>query len=144
MRSAGPAGRRPRRWFYILKEGEVLRDGNRLGPVGGRTVGDVLVGIIDGYPESFRARDHELAVRGGARNPRTVPGTAAKWRTPTGGRIRHRAPRGRRRHDDPEPVDDAARYAAEEGVRVVTGDRVRDELPRVVLDATEGTPRPVL
>ncbi len=44
-------------WFYILKEAEVLHDGDRLGPVGGRIVGEVLVGIIDGDPESFRAVD---------------------------------------------------------------------------------------
>src|SRR3954465_2676501 len=30
-------------WFYILKEADVLHDGDRLGPVGGRIVGEVLV-----------------------------------------------------------------------------------------------------
>jgi hypothetical protein len=44
-------------WLYILKEAEVLHDGNRLGPVGGRIVGEVLVGIVDGDPESFRSVD---------------------------------------------------------------------------------------
>jgi heme peroxidase len=44
-------------WFYILKEAEVLHDGDQLGPVGGRIVGEVLVGIIDGDPESFRSVD---------------------------------------------------------------------------------------
>jgi hypothetical protein len=44
-------------WLYILKEAEVLHDGNRLGPVGGRIVGEVLVGIIDGDPASFRSVD---------------------------------------------------------------------------------------
>ena len=42
-------------WFYILKEAEVLHDGERLGPVGGRIVGEVLVGIVDADPESFRS-----------------------------------------------------------------------------------------
>jgi Animal haem peroxidase len=42
-------------WFYILKEADVLHDGNRLGPVGGRIVGEVLVGLIDADPESFRS-----------------------------------------------------------------------------------------
>jgi hypothetical protein len=42
-------------WFYVLKEADVLHDGDRLGPVGGRIVGEVLVGIIDADPESFRA-----------------------------------------------------------------------------------------
>jgi hypothetical protein len=44
-------------WFYILKEAEVLHDGDQLGPVGGRIVGEVLVGIIDADPESFRSID---------------------------------------------------------------------------------------
>lgn len=44
-------------WFYLLKEAEVLEDGNRLGPIGGRIVGEVLVGIIDADPESFRTVD---------------------------------------------------------------------------------------
>ena len=46
-------------WFYILKEAEVLAGGDALGPVGGRIVGEVLVGIIDSDPESFRSVDPE-------------------------------------------------------------------------------------
>lgn len=44
-------------WLYILKEAEVLHAGEQLGPVGGRVVGEVLVGIIDSDPESFRSVD---------------------------------------------------------------------------------------
>jgi hypothetical protein len=44
-------------WLYILKEAEVLHAGDRLGPVGARIVGEVLVGIIDSDPDSFRAVD---------------------------------------------------------------------------------------
>jgi hypothetical protein len=44
-------------WFYVLREADVLGDGDRLGPVGGRIVGEVLVGIVDADPESFRAID---------------------------------------------------------------------------------------
>jgi Animal haem peroxidase len=44
-------------WFYILKEAEVLHRGDQLGPVGGRIVGEVMVGIIDADPESFRSAD---------------------------------------------------------------------------------------
>ncbi len=44
-------------WLYILKEAEALHAGARLGPVGGRLVGEVLVGIIDADPESMRAMD---------------------------------------------------------------------------------------
>ncbi|MBE2315713.1 peroxidase [Solirubrobacter sp. CPCC 204708] len=46
-------------WFYILKEAEVLHGGDQLGPVGGRIVGEVLVGIIDADPGSFRAIEPE-------------------------------------------------------------------------------------
>jgi Animal haem peroxidase len=44
-------------WFYILSEADVLHGGEQLGPVGGRIVGEVLVGIIDADPESFRSLD---------------------------------------------------------------------------------------
>jgi hypothetical protein len=44
-------------WLYVLKEAEVLEDGDRLGPVGGRIVGEVLLGIIDADPESYRSVD---------------------------------------------------------------------------------------
>jgi hypothetical protein len=44
-------------WYYILREADVGADGERLGPVGGRIVGEVLVGIVDRDPESFRAVD---------------------------------------------------------------------------------------
>jgi hypothetical protein len=44
-------------WFYILKEAELLHAGEQLGPVGGRLVGEVIVGIVDSDPESFRSVD---------------------------------------------------------------------------------------
>lgn len=44
-------------WLYILKEAEVLHAGEQLGPVGGRVVGEVVIGIIDSDPASFRAVD---------------------------------------------------------------------------------------
>jgi hypothetical protein len=44
-------------WFYVLREADVLHDGDRLGPVGGRIVGETLVGLIDADPESFRSVD---------------------------------------------------------------------------------------
>ena len=56
LRAAGWEGETPL-WLYILKEAEALHDGDRLGPVGGRIVGEVLVGIIDADPESFRSAD---------------------------------------------------------------------------------------
>jgi heme peroxidase len=46
-------------WFYILKESEARSGGDELGPVGGRIVGEVLVGLIDRDPESFRRNDRD-------------------------------------------------------------------------------------
>jgi hypothetical protein len=44
-------------WCYVVKEAEVREEGERLGPVGSLIVGEVLLGIIDGDPESFRSVD---------------------------------------------------------------------------------------
>jgi Animal haem peroxidase len=56
-------------WFYVLREADVLGDGDRLGPVGGRIVADVLVGIVRADAESFLSVDPEwtptLAGEGG-------------------------------------------------------------------------------
>ncbi len=41
-------------WFYILREAGAHHDGDRLGEVGGRIVGEVLVGIVNADPEGFR------------------------------------------------------------------------------------------
>jgi hypothetical protein len=40
-------------WFYILREAQVLNDGRRLGPVGGRIVAEVLIGLLQGDKMSF-------------------------------------------------------------------------------------------
>ncbi len=40
-------------WFYVLKEAEVLADGRHLGPVGGRIVGETLLGLLDADPLSY-------------------------------------------------------------------------------------------
>ncbi len=42
-------------WYYLLKEAQVREDGERLGPVGSLIVGEVLLGIVDADPESFRS-----------------------------------------------------------------------------------------
>ena len=44
-------------WFYILREAGARHDGDRLGEVGGRIVGEVLVGIVDADPEGFRCAE---------------------------------------------------------------------------------------
>ncbi len=43
-------------WYYILREADACTEGNRLGPVGGLIVTEVLVGLIDADPKSFRRR----------------------------------------------------------------------------------------
>src|SRR5437667_172630 len=40
-------------FFYVLKEAEVLSEGRRLGPVGGRIVAEVLIGLLRGDPSSY-------------------------------------------------------------------------------------------
>ncbi len=44
-------------WYYVLKEAEARTQGEHLGPVGGRIVAEVLLGIIDADPESYRSVD---------------------------------------------------------------------------------------
>jgi hypothetical protein len=56
LRALGWAGETPL-WYYVLKEAEARAEGDQLGPVGGRIVGELLVGILDRDPESQRARE---------------------------------------------------------------------------------------
>jgi hypothetical protein len=44
-------------WLYVLREAEILCGGEQLGPVGGRIVGEVIVGLLDHDRESFSAID---------------------------------------------------------------------------------------
>jgi Animal haem peroxidase len=39
-------------WFYILKEAQAWSDGDQLGPVGGRIVAEVLIGLLRADPGS--------------------------------------------------------------------------------------------
>jgi hypothetical protein len=47
--------RRTPLWFYILKEAEVMENGLRLGPVGGRIVGEVFIGLLRADSDSYLA-----------------------------------------------------------------------------------------
>ncbi len=40
-------------WFYVLQEAEIRADGRRLGPIGGRIVAEVLLGLLKGDPLSY-------------------------------------------------------------------------------------------
>jgi hypothetical protein len=44
-------------WYYILREADVCTGGQQLGPVGGRIVSEVLIGLIDADATSFRRND---------------------------------------------------------------------------------------
>jgi hypothetical protein len=44
-RNAGWSGKAPL-WFYLLREAEIRQAGRRLGPVGGRLVAEVILGIL--------------------------------------------------------------------------------------------------
>jgi hypothetical protein len=44
-------------WLYVLRESAIREDGDRLGEVGGRIVGEVLIGIISSDPESYLTVD---------------------------------------------------------------------------------------
>jgi hypothetical protein len=53
---AGWVGETPL-WLYVLREADVKGGGDRLGEVGGRLVAEVLLGLLDADPESYRALD---------------------------------------------------------------------------------------
>lgn len=42
-------------WYYVLKEAELIGGGQQLGPVGGRIVGEVIVGLLRGDRQSWLA-----------------------------------------------------------------------------------------
>jgi Animal haem peroxidase len=44
-------------WFYVLREAQVVNDGERLGPVGGRIVAEVVIGLIRGDGQSYVRQD---------------------------------------------------------------------------------------
>lgn len=44
-------------WYYCLKEADVTADGKRLGPVGGRIVGEVMIGLLQGDNTSYLVQD---------------------------------------------------------------------------------------
>ncbi len=50
-------GRSTPLWFYILKEAELVEKGKRLGPVGGRIVAEVFLGLLQGDHSSYLRQD---------------------------------------------------------------------------------------
>jgi hypothetical protein len=72
-------------WYYILCEAMYRHRGLQLGPVGGRIVAEVLVGLIDADPESYLSTD-------------------PRWR-----------PQLPRRHDDSFTMADLVRFTQDDG-----------------------------
>jgi hypothetical protein len=62
LRAAGWSGETPL-WYYILREAAVAASGERLGPVGGRIVCDVMVALLDRDPTSVRSSGHGFKPR---------------------------------------------------------------------------------
>lgn len=56
LRAFGWDGETPL-WYYVLKESEIQAGGERLGDVGGRIVAEVLLGLLEGDPRSYRNVD---------------------------------------------------------------------------------------
>jgi hypothetical protein len=44
-------------WYYVLKEAGARASGHTLGPVGGRIVGEVIIGLLEQDRASFMSRD---------------------------------------------------------------------------------------
>jgi Animal haem peroxidase len=66
-------------WYYILRESAIMTDGERLGPVGGRIVAEVLVTLLDRDPSSVRSAGREFEPQGSWAEllRRWAPGPAA-------------------------------------------------------------------
>jgi hypothetical protein len=69
LESRGWRGETPL-WLYILREASVRHEGDRLGEVGGRIVGEVLYGVIAADPESYLVNDPNWSPTLPARLPR--------------------------------------------------------------------------
>jgi Animal haem peroxidase/Fibronectin type III domain len=52
LKQPGWGGKAPL-WYYVLKEAELLEKGRKLGPVGGRIVAEVILGILAADPDSY-------------------------------------------------------------------------------------------
>lgn len=59
-------------WFYVLREAAVTASGEHLGPVGGRIVTEVVIGLLEGDRQS----DLRQAPIG---HPRTAPTAPSQW-----------------------------------------------------------------
>jgi 8-oxo-dGTP pyrophosphatase MutT (NUDIX family) len=59
-------------WFYVLREAEVAANGERLGPVGGRIVAEVIIGLINGDAQSYLRQEPDWTPTYGANDSFTM------------------------------------------------------------------------
>ncbi len=59
-------------WYYVLREAFELEEGRRLGPVGGRIISDVLLGLLWRDPDSYLHREPNWEPSALARGARFV------------------------------------------------------------------------
>ncbi|MGI8899569.1 MAG: peroxidase family protein, partial [Nocardioides sp.] len=59
-------------WFYVLREADVMANGEHLGPVGGRIVAEVLVGLIEGDRQSYLRQDPDWTPTYGSNDDFTI------------------------------------------------------------------------
>ena len=64
-------------WYYVLAEAELIGDGITLGPVGGRIVGEVFIGLLQLDPRSYLRAPSRA---GGRRCPAGYP-ASSRWLT---------------------------------------------------------------
>jgi hypothetical protein len=76
----GLAGRQPL-WFYVLKEAELLTGAEHLGPVGGRIVAEVLIGLLHGDGDPLLRADpgRKVPARDFCREPRGSSARRTSW-----------------------------------------------------------------
>lgn len=73
-------------WYYVLREADVHANGQTLGPVGGRIVAEVIIGLLHGDKESFLNQtpgfrpDPELGASEGPPVPAAAGGAASTFR----------------------------------------------------------------
>jgi hypothetical protein len=60
-------------WFYVLREAAVVAQGRHLGPVGGRIVAEVIIGLIEGDRHSYLRQEPDWTPTYGTGDTFTVP-----------------------------------------------------------------------
>ncbi len=59
-------------WFYVLREAQVATNGERLGPVGGRIVAEVIIGLMKGDAQSYLRQEPDWTPTYGANESFTM------------------------------------------------------------------------